>query len=190
MLVKDANAPASPLLKSHVASPLLKPASVIPNPQPAAPPVPQPKRAQMRNFGLIEFKRRVYDYELTADQSVEDALEPTFWTDAVAGVMGYDANNPKGRGDIIKLWKPDTSESATLRIIEIGKGYIKTRLEGRWTEGATKQLPDDARFTTRWNVGRRCHEVVRGDGQVMSGGHQTKDGATEWIAQHLKAMAA
>lgn len=143
-----------------------------------------------KNFGLSEFKSRRWRAELTEAQTVADTGDPTFWRHQADKIIGHDKLAAKGRGDIIEIYKPDTSEYVELLVVEIGNGFVKTRLISH-SKPEDVALSDESPLIIKWNVGKRCHEVVRkADGNAMSSGFQTKLGAAEWIEKHLKAMAA
>jgi hypothetical protein len=159
---------------------------------PAAISVPASQKPNMmdKNFALAEFKSRRWRAELTEDQIVEDTADPTFWRHQADKIMGHDVLNAKGRGDILEVFKPDTSEYVELLVTEIGKGFVKTRLISH-SKPDDVAVPDASPLTTKWNVGKRAHEVVRkSDNAVMAGGFQSKGSALEWIERHVKAMAA
>lgn len=145
---------------------------------------------QGRSFGLAEFKRRRWFAELTEEQTVEQAMEQTFWRHQAEQIVGHEKSIPRGRGDIIELYKADTGEYAELLITEIGPGFVKTRLI-RDAKAPEVTVPESNPFTTKWNVGKRAHDVVRkSDNAVMASGFQSKPSAMDWIDNHLKAMAA
>lgn len=140
-----------------------------------------------RQFGLVEFKFRRWSAELTEEQTLEIALDPTFWAGQVDKIMGHDKS--KGRGDIIEIRKADISLYAELLIVEIGAGFVKTVLISE-AKPESIEIPASSPLATKWNVGKRCHEVVRvADNQVMHSGFQTKTSAAAWIDDHLKKMA-
>lgn len=141
------------------------------------------------NFGVASFKYNRWSATLSEAQTLEDALEPTFWSAQAEHMMGHDKRG--GRLDIIEVRKPDSGLYAELIVEEIGKGYVKVRPLRLSEPQPTKAISDSSPFETRWNVGNKCHEVVRkADKQVMRGGFQSKAGAADWIAEHMKAMAA
>lgn len=148
------------------------------------------QRMLTKHFGLAEMKFRRWSAELTEAQSLDDAMNPTFWVEQASQLMGHDKANPKGRGDIIEVRKLDTGLYAELLVTEISPAFVRVELV-RKAEPVIATIPDDCPLSTRWNVGNRTHEVIRrGDGAVMARGHQTKASAAAWIADHLKAMAA
>lgn len=148
------------------------------------------RRASMRNFGLSSFKFNRWSVELPEEHSLEDALEPTFWVDIAPQVMGHDKAAPKGRGDVIEVRKLDTGLYAELIITEVGNGFLKVRQLLR-DQPAVAEIAEGSPLKTKWNVGKRLHDVVRAaDGQVMATGFQTKEKAIEWIDDHLRKMAA
>lgn len=156
----------------------------------AAVPTPIKRRMLSKSFGVASFKFNRWSAELDETQSLEDALEERFWSDQSAQIMGHDKTNPKGRGDIIEIRKLDTGLFAELLVTAIGAGFVRVSLL-RKQEPAAVAIPEGVPFTTKWNVGRRGHEVIRkGDNAVMAGPFQTKDEAAAWIVTHMKAMAA
>lgn len=148
------------------------------------------KRQLDKNFGIATLKFNRWSAELDEAQTLDDALTPTFWSGQAEKLMGHDKANPRGRGDIIEIRKLDTGLYAELLVVEIGKGFIKTELVRR-AEPEAVTVPDDSPLTTRWNVGKRAHDVIRrSDNEVMARDFQTKAAALEWITKHLTAMAA
>jgi hypothetical protein len=135
-----------------------------------------------RNFGEVSFKFRRWSAELTPDQTLEDALVPNFWKGQAEIVRGHSPTAPKGRGDIIEIRKPDTGLYAELIVVEIGPDFIRT-------QPIKAYIPDDVQdpdgvLVTKWNFGKKMHEVVRkSDGTVIKSDFQTKQAAVDWIAE-------
>lgn len=157
-----------------------------------APSVPRPSRILTRDFDAAQFRFNEWSAVLSENQTIEDALDPTFWADVVDKVMGHDKSKPRGLMDIIKVRKPDTMQYVELMITGIGKGFIrvvKSEREFKAAEGPA--ISQDSPLSPRWNVGRRSYDVIRkADGAVMHSGFQTKGAANEWIADHIQKMAA
>lgn len=154
----------------------------------------QTRKMQARDFGLGDFKRNRWRATLQEHQTFEQTLEQTFWANQAAAIMGYDKTAPKGVGDIIEVFKPDTQLYAELLIVGIGEGFVKVR-KIRMEQELVLELKSDSPLKTRWNPGKKCHEVVRPEGEgaqvtVMAGGFQTKGDAIAWISKHLEQMAA
>lgn len=154
---------------------------------------PTAKVVQLRmlpkNFKLdvTGFAFNQWSAKLEEDQSLDDAMEPPFWAGQVDQVMGAAT---KGLGDIITVRKLSESLYAKLLIVEIGKGFIRT-IKVEEARAAVPDLPEGVGLTTRWNVGKSCHEVIRKtDKQMMATGFQTKANAIAWITDHIKALAA
>ena len=94
------------------------------------------------------------------------------------------------RGDVLEAFKPDTGEYAKFVVTEAGQGFIKLGRIEAFTP-AEVAAPEDSALTTKWNVGKRAHDVIRkADGFVMATNFQTKEGAVAWIADHQKKVAA
>jgi hypothetical protein len=125
---------------------------------------------------------------LTEAQTLEDALDPTFWSAQSEQIMRDPRT--KGRGDIIEVRKPDIGLYAKLLVVETSKGYVKTVLV-ETAKPVDVALPESGALATKWNVGTKTHDVIRrADNHVLQGGFQTKAAAAEWINKHLAAMAA
>lgn len=143
-----------------------------------------------RAFGVASFKFNRWSAELNENQTVDEAMEPSFWANQVEKIMGHDKTNPRGVGDVIELRKLDSGFFGELIILEIGTGYCKVDLIKAYEPKAVT-LAEDAPFTTKWNVGTKKHDVVRkSDNVVIKPGFQTKLSAAGWITEHLKDMAA
>lgn len=158
--------------------------------EPTAIPAPARSPRLLNNaFGVETFKFNRWSAVLSETQTLDDAMRPEFWAEQSTTIMGPNAADPRGVMDVLVVRKPDTGDYWELVIREIGKGFIKVQLKADCKPVAV-DVPD-AGFTTKWQVGKRCHEVVRKDtGAVMSTGHQSKAAAVAWINDHLKAMAA
>ena len=146
-----------------------------------------------KNFGLSSFKFNRWSAELEEAQTLDDALDPTFWANHVETIQQDKTGGARklhGRGDIIEVRKLDSGLYAELLVVETGRGYVRTVLV-REAKLPEVSAPEESPLTTRWNVGNRCHEVIRkADSVVMQGGFQTKAAAVAWIADHLGKMAA
>ncbi len=155
-----------------------------------AEPVVHQQNLLNRNFGVETFKFNRWSVELTEAQTLADAMRPEFFAEASATIMGHNPTSPKGLGDVIVVRKLDTGDYWELVVREVGKGYVKTQLKAE-CRPAEVIVPETSALTIKWNVGKRCHEVIRKDtNAVMSSGHQTKQKAADWIADHMRAMAA
>lgn len=143
-------------------------------------PVLKPKFSQ-RDFGVSSFKRNEWHLTLQEAQTMDDVSNPRLWSD----ILGKQA-----RGDTVEAFKPDTSEYAKFVVVEVGTSFIRLgKIEGFTPVAVT--IADASPLQTKWNVGKRAHDVVRkADNQVMAGGFQTKDQAVAWIDDHMKKMAA
>jgi hypothetical protein len=141
------------------------------------------KKFADRNFGLAEYKRNVWHLKLEEAETFDDALNGPSWANLVDKIIGHDKS--RGPGDRIEVWKPDTGAFGEMIISEIGPGYVRANFI-RAYEPKAVQIPEDVPFVTRWNVGKRSHDVLRrADNQVMAGGFQSKEKAVEWIADHI-----
>lgn len=141
-----------------------------------------------RDFGLEETFNRRWAVNLNPQQSLDDVMRPEFFAHVTGKVRGHDKKS--GIGDILVVRQVNTGLYAELIITEIGDTFLHCK-PLRMVEPEKIDIPDEVPFTTRWNVGLRCHEVLRKmDNAVMAGDFQTRTAAKAWIDNHMKAMAA
>lgn len=141
-----------------------------------------------KDFGVASYKRNEWRLNLSDEFSFESLQNSSFLANQVDKVRGH--NKQGGRGDIVEVFKESTEEYGRFIITAIGDGYIKMRqIEG--VKAPEVSQAEDSPLTTRWNPGKRGHEVIRAEDKiVMAGPFQTKDVAVAWINDHLKKMAA
>jgi hypothetical protein len=143
-----------------------------------------------RNFGVSSFKFNRWSAVLEGEQTIDDALRPDFWANLVEKIAGFDKANPKGRGDIIEVRNLETGLYAELIVRAIGQGFVKVDVL-RAQEPDTAELAENSPLTTKWNPGKKLHQVIRAsDRTVMHPGFQTKEDAVAWITDHMKQLAA
>lgn len=151
------------------------------------PNMPVQKRILRKNFGPAGQHNNEWSAILEDDETIEDALSPKFWSGQAEAIRGH--AKTKGLLDIIVVRKPSTLEIFRLLIVGIGDGYVQTRLLDQHVTQETA-VPEGG-FSTRWNAGKKCHEVIRkADKALMASDFQTKEAAAAWIADHLAKMAA
>lgn len=151
---------------------------------------PTAHRMRDNNFEVASFRYNRWSADLEENQTLQHALDPKFWAGQAPKVMGHDKNRPRGRGDIIEVRKLDSGLYAELLVLEVRENLIHVQLL-RQIEPKALDLPVDTPLETRWNLGKKQHEVVRKtDKVVMAGPFPTKNAAHEWIVDHMKAMAA
>lgn len=153
-------------------------------------PTNKPQKMSDKNFGVASFKFNRWSAELDEAQTIEDAMKPDFWAHQAAKVMGQDKTNPKGMLDVIEVRKRDSGLYAELLIIDVGSGFIRVKLIGKYEPEETA-VPDDVPFVTRWNPGKKAHEVLRkSDNVLMQSGFKSRAAAVGWITDHMRATAA
>lgn len=140
------------------------------------------------------FATNIWRVDLPEDQSFDDCLDQTFWMHVVDKVAGDKKDNPRGIGDEVSVFKRDAMAKRRYMITGIGAGFIRVVEIERAEIATPTELRENSPLQTRWNVGKRGHEVVRNEaaGQVtvMAGPFQTKGEAVDWINDHLQKMAA
>jgi hypothetical protein len=92
------------------------------------------------------------------------------------------------------VFKRDTMAKRKYMITGIGAGFMRLTEIERVEVAQVDSVAEDSPLQTRWNVGKRGHEVVRveaaGSVTVLAGPFQTKPQAIDWINDHLAKMAA
>jgi hypothetical protein len=142
------------------------------------------------------FATNIWRADLPETQSFEDCLDPTFWMHVVDKVAGENKAMPRGIGDDVVIFKRDAMSKRTFMITGIGAGFMRlTEKTSERVEVTSAEVGEASPLQTRWNVGKRGHEVVRIEGNgalvtVLAGPYQTKAEAVAWIDDHLKRMAA
>jgi len=166
-----------------------KPAETAADAQKAeAPKVEAPRRALDRSFGLESFKYNTWAYDLDEPFTFDDVMKPDFWATQAHKLMGHDKQ--KGRGDILRVRELRTGAMAEYQILELGVGYVKVN-KIREAAAPSAEIPESSPLTTRYNIGKRTHEVIRkADGNVLMPGFQSKAAAAAWIAEHSAKTAA
>lgn len=154
----------------------------------------QKMRPGFFRLDISGFVTNIWRADLPEDQSFEDCLDPTFWMHVVDKVAGDNKANPRGIGDDLVVFKRDAMEKRRYMISGIGAGFIRLVEVEKAGIAPAPDLKDNSPLKTRWNPGRKGHEVVRteagGSVTVMAGPFQTKPEAVEWINDHLQKMAA
>jgi len=156
----------------------------------------RPPRMASSDFrlDLSGFVSNVWSAQLKESQTFEHCLEPAFWMDVVTKVLGDDKTNTRGLLDKVVARKADTMQVADFIIVGIGPGRMRLVEERRFVGAAVPELKADSPLKTRWNPGKKGHEVVRQDGEssvsVMAGPFQDKGAAVAWINDHMTKMAA
>lgn len=141
---------------------------------------------QRRDFQVAGQLFNRWQMNLPANVELETVFEPAAWTHLVDAIWGH--NKAGGRGDIIEVRKLDTGLYAEVMVTEISAGFVKVA-PIRAYEPKVVEVAESVPFSTRWNVGKLRHEVLRkADNQIMAGDFQSKQSAVEWIDNHMKAM--
>lgn len=147
-------------------------------------PIKHRLKARIQVAGQLNNRWQAY---LTEAQTIENALDGPFWTDAAETIKGHDGK--QGRMDIIEVRKADTGQYWELIVDEVGKGYLKVHLLFR-DPIVIPQVSEGSPLVTKWNVGKNGHEVIRvADRQLMAGPFPTKQKAMDWIADFMKTTA-
>jgi hypothetical protein len=142
------------------------------------------------------FATNIWRVDLPETQSFDDCLDPSFWMHVVDKVAGDNKVNPRGIGDDVVVFKRDAMAKRTYMITGIGAGFIRLiEKTNERVEAPSADVDEASPLQTRWNVGKRGHEVVRIEGNgalvtVLAGPFQTKAEAVAWIEDHLAKMAA
>ena len=141
-----------------------------------------------KNFGVSSFKYNTWSADIEDGQTMDDALAEQFWTGQAEKIMGHDKTS--GVGDLIQIRKRETGEFMEVLVTAIGKGYVRVAPIRLYVPPVVAE-PEVSPLTTRYNPGKKCHEVVRKDDRtIMASNFQVKGDAITWIVEHTKLMAA
>jgi hypothetical protein len=148
----------------------------------------KPRQRLREKPAAVGFGNNTWQAKLEEGQTLGDAMQPNFWADHAELFLGQDKKG--GLLDKIEVRQLATGLYAELLITEIGRGYVKVKLI-KDSPPDSVAVPADSPLTTKWNVSKLSHDVIRAsDRTVMATGFQSKAAAAAWIAEHLKAMAA
>lgn len=155
-------------------------------PKPAAR-IEPPRVIHPRDFKLIEYEYARFSARLPVGVSFQEVLKPEFWVQIVHLLRKNTiTNEPDRSGAIIEIRTEDHAFYAELYVRAVQeKGLIVGVLKEPVYFGLDEVRSD--RFETRWNVGKRCHEVVRkSDKNVVQTDLPTKEAAKAWIDTTMK----
>lgn len=171
-----------------------------PQPLPASsgdsslPPLPRvalPRfKGRLAQDGELFTRRQAF---LPDGHTIQNALEPTYWRDHVANLIGEGQVYRRGAGgDTIELFQKSTRGRWLLQVDEIGPGLMRCSLIMTLREPDLCELPEGSPYITRWNEGKGGHEILRrGDNYLMGAGpFQTLPGAIAWIRTDMAARSA
>lgn len=143
---------------------------------------------------LSGFVSNQWHYAMPEKQSFDDCANQDFWTHVSDKVAGDNKAAPRGIGDTLVIFKRDAMALRRYMIAGIGAGFIRLVEIERAAVADVAPLREDSPLKTRWNPGKKCHEVVRIDGEnlmsIMATNFQTKAEAMLWLNDHLQKMAA
>ncbi len=149
----------------------------------------QPKKLHQKYFQRTEFAYARMSATLPVDVTFEDCLNPEFWVNIahllqVTPVTG----EPDRSGAIIEVRTADHAFYAELYVRAVhDQGLIVSVLrEPKYFTPEENAAPG---FNTRWNVGKRRHEVIRkSDNKIVAGDFKIKEDALQWINETIAAM--
>lgn len=119
--------------------------------------------------------------------TIEDALRPEYW---VHHAYRLKANPITGQADWagakLEIHTEDHSHYAELYVRAVlEKALIVQIINGPHYLGISSA--ETSGYETRWNVGKRGHDVIRRSDRQIVGHFATKELAKEWIDETLKA---
>lgn len=145
------------------------------------------KQIMVKNFAALGFRYRIWDADLTASDTLADALRPSFWASVTDKIVGGEDTAPKdmkGVGDIIVVRQPSTGLLAVVSVVEVGLRFLGVRLE--WANLPPEiELPEDCIATLRWNEPRPGQRgswdvLSKANKRVLQAGFQTKAAAADF----------
>lgn len=134
-------------------------------------------------FALAEHKRAVWQASVPAGVDFEDVKTPEFFAHVAKKITICDR---------IEVLTDDGLYFAELLVQDVGSGYVKTAVL-RFVELAPpiKVEGEATKFDVKWMGPHKKHVVIRkSDNFMVREGLATKSEAHDWVAGHVKAMAA
>ena len=142
------------------------------------------KKARMAmpsRWGLAEEKRRDHVVEAEIGVTVDDILEPSYWSHLAPEFAPLDK---------IEVRAEDGSWIANLRVLYAERNYAKVILEGPIFQigEAVETANPKAKHTVEWKGGVLQYAVIRkADQQMVSSKHKNAADANAWMVEHEKA---
>ena len=134
-------------------------------------------------FRAIEYMRAEYLCTAFADTTPQDLLEPAYWAHMSAQFK------PRDR---IEAWADDGTWMAEYVVLEAGRNWAKLHLLTVYHLTTSDQSLTKADQMTPYSVEHKGPHgkwtvIRKSDREVMSEGHETIQGATDWITNRMKA---
>lgn len=144
---------------------------------------PALRKIHASRFKAAEHVRNVWAVVPEAGVPFEDMLEPAYWSHVAAKLRG---------GDVIEVYPEDATYFARLMVRRTARlEAVVSKIEQVVFDAAAEPtIPADT-YEAAWKGPHRKWSVVRlADKEIVKDGFENRDGATTWIASHLKALAA
>jgi hypothetical protein len=135
-----------------------------------------------QRMGLAEHLRQQWMVNAEEGTTVEDVLDPQYWSHMAAQLQPYD------RIDVLL----ETGEwLLELLVINRGRNWAQIHLLHKYDlEQRSETMPAAQKHRIEWKGPQRKHAVIRiADSQVIQDGFSSKLEAGVWLANHEKVTA-
>jgi hypothetical protein len=135
-----------------------------------------------QRMGLAEHLRQQWMVNAEEGTTVEDVLDPQYWSHMAAQLQPYD------RIDVLL----ETGEwLLELLVINRGRNWAQVHLLHKYDlEQRSEIMPAAQKHRIEWKGPQRKHAVIRiADSQVIQDGFSSKLEAGVWLANHEKVTA-
>ena len=132
-------------------------------------------------LGLEEFKHRVWAVTVPAGYKYDDLFNKDNWKHICSRFT---------QGDTIRIRYADHTVFAELYVVACDRTWAQVK-ELRRISFSDEETVSGGGYEIKWGSPKVQYGVYRvSDGERIKDGFQTKELATEWLDEHLKATAA
>lgn len=144
----------------------------------------KPVKLSPARLKSAEFVRNTYVARTEGDFTIEDIIDPNYWSHVSAKFKA---------GDHIEVVSASGNKYAELYVVACGPNYAKVMVinsveaESKAdTDEATVDNPD---YTIKWGgVTDKFRVIYTPDNKVISANHDTKLDASKWLVDYIAAM--
>lgn len=125
---------------------------------------------------------QAWEFELPADRTIEEALEPEAWAHVGVKLRPHDT---------IRLIPVTSRDFIQLLVLEAGRGFAKVRLLHHIeTEAPADDAEAPSDLTVKWiSPGAKFGVIRNSDKTTLKNGFENRQDAQRWADDHLASLA-
>lgn len=142
------------------------------------------KKVKRSTFQFAEHAYGRHSATLPVGWTIDDVLAPESWSEVAHLLDGNKMNNTKPQvGAVIEVRTEDHAFYAEIYVRAVEKMALHVDVI-QFKPLGPQEAKETGKFDVRWNVGRRCYEVVRlSDKHIVATDLPKKEDAYSWIEQ-------